>query len=147
MNIQRFFSNETFLWWMGILSLGLMIMGAVLLPLIILRLPSDFLSGNGNVEKRRFPRMKFRSRFYAMNRNLIGGLLILAGFAMLLAPGQGMIFILVGLGVMDFPQKKEMLMCLARQRHVLGAINRFRERFHRSPLRLPQDNDTQRDGE
>jgi hypothetical protein len=37
-------SHETLVWWTGSLSLGLLIAGVILLPILLVRLPGDYLS-------------------------------------------------------------------------------------------------------
>jgi hypothetical protein len=63
---------------------------------------------------------------------------VLAGIAMLLTPGQGILSIIVGLGMMDFPGKRAILLRVARQKRVLRAVNRLRRRFGRKPLAPPE---------
>ena len=41
-----------------------------------------------------------------IGRNLLGGLLILLGLIMLVTPGQGILTIVLGFTIMDFPGKK-----------------------------------------
>ncbi len=69
-------------------------------------------------------------------RNLIGGLMFLAGLVMAvpLVPGPGVLFMLIGVGLVDFPGKRALELRLLRQRHVLRSVNAIRARFGRAPL-------------
>ena len=69
-------------------------------------------------------------------RNVVGWLLFLVGIvlALPLVPGPGALFMLIGLGLVDFPGKRALQRRLLRERHVLLSVNRIRARFGRPPL-------------
>jgi hypothetical protein len=128
---------------MAVASLGLLVLGAILLPVVIVQLPRDLLLSDGQRGRRQFWHRSLRGRLYVVGRNLLGGLFVLAGIAMLLTPGQGILSIIVGLGMMDFPGKRAVLVRVARQKRVLRAVNRLRRRFGRKPLAPPESKATQ----
>lgn len=72
-------------------------------------------------------------------RNGAGMVLIAVGAALSIpgVPGQGVLTILVGLFLVDFPRRQELERALARRAGVLPALNRLRVRFDRAPLRPP----------
>jgi hypothetical protein len=72
-------------------------------------------------------------------RNGTGVLLVALGAVMSIpgVPGQGLLTILVGLFLVDFPRRQELERALARRPGVLPALNRLRTRFGRAPLRPP----------
>jgi len=137
-----FFANETLLGWMAVASLGLLILGAILLPVVIVQLPSDLLLAEDQHQQRRFWNRSLQGRLYVIARNLLGGLFLLAGIAMLLTPGQGIVSIIVGLGMMDFPRKRAVLVQVARRERILRTINRLRRRFGREPIKTPEARDS-----
>ncbi len=53
---------------------------------------------------------------------------------MLVLPGQGIITLLVGLMLLEFPGKQRLLQRVLGQRQVLRAVNRLRQRAGRGPL-------------
>lgn len=73
-------------------------------------------------------------------RNLIGGLMFLAGLVMAvpLVPGPGLVFMLIGAGLVDFPGKRALELRLLRRRHVLRSVNGIRARFGRAPLQTSE---------
>lgn len=73
-------------------------------------------------------------------RNFVGGLMFLAGLVMAvpLVPGPGVLFMLIGVGLVDFPGKRALELKLIRQRHVLRSVNGFRARFGRAPLQTSE---------
>ncbi len=71
-------------------------------------------------------------------KNAIGALMIILGIAMSLpgVPGQGILTILLGVMLMDFPGKRHLEYKLISRPKVFGAINRLRNKFGKPPLIL-----------
>lgn len=134
---QWLLAYEDILWPLGLFSLVFLFVGAVLLPVVVIRLPSDYLLRGKRSFRRRFARMTIGGRVYLLLKNVFGGLLVLAGVVMLVTPGQGLISIAVGIGLLDIPRKHRLLKLLVGRPGVLRTINRFRARFDRPPLQPP----------
>ncbi len=98
---------------------------------VVLALPADYFERNQTV------RMSWTLRRIA--RNLAGVLLVVAGAVLSIpgVPGQGLLTMLAGVLLVDFPQRQRMERALARRAAVLTALNRLRTRFGRAPLRPP----------
>jgi len=77
-----------------------------------------------------------RAAAIRIGRNILGWLLILAGIAMLVLPGPGLVVMLVGITLADFPGKRPLQLWILSRRHILGPINRLRKRFGREPLKV-----------
>ncbi len=69
----------------------------------------------------------------------MGLVLVLAGLAMLVLPGQGLLTLVIGLGLLNFPGKSSLIRRLLGQNKVLGTINRLRARVKKEPLAAPTD--------
>jgi hypothetical protein len=69
-------------------------------------------------------------------KNVVGIVLLLAGFAMLFLPGQGLLTMLIGVSLMDFPRKRELEAKMVGQPTLLGVINAMRHRYGKPPLTL-----------
>jgi hypothetical protein len=65
-------------------------------------------------------------------------LLVLLGVALSLpgVPGQGLITILIGVMLLDFPGKRELERKIISRPAVLSNVNKLRNKFSRPPLRL-----------
>lgn len=76
-----------------------------------------------------------------LTRNLLGVILVIVGVFLSLpgVPGQGILTILVGIMVLDFPSKRRLVAKLVRRPGVLRSINRLRNRFGKPPLVLDTD--------
>jgi hypothetical protein len=72
-------------------------------------------------------------------RNAVGAVLVVVGAALSLpgVPGQGVLTILVGLFLVDFPRRRQLERALVGRPGVLLALNRLRARCKRRPLRPP----------
>lgn len=73
-------------------------------------------------------------------KNLLGAFLVLLGVAMSLpgVPGQGLLTILLGVMLLDFPGKRTLELKLVSRPKVFSAINRLRAKFDRPPLVLDE---------
>jgi hypothetical protein len=74
-------------------------------------------------------------------KNLLGAVFVLAGIAMLVLPGQGLLTMFVGIALVDFPGKRALERKIIAKPMVLHAINRLRQRFNRPPLLLGETED------
>jgi hypothetical protein len=71
-------------------------------------------------------------------KNLLGLLLVALGIVMSIpgVPGQGILTILLGIMLLDFPGKRDLEHRLVSQPRVLDAINKLRHRFGKDCLVL-----------
>jgi hypothetical protein len=76
-----------------------------------------------------------------VGRNLAGIVLIVVGAALSIpgVPGQGVLTMLAGVFLVDFPQRRRLERALIARPGVLPRLNRLRARFGRPPLRPPSD--------
>ena len=109
------------------LSLAMFLGMLVAIPWIIRRLPADH-----------FVRPRAKAALpKTIARNVVGTLLIVAGLAMLVLPGQGILTILLGLSIVDLPVKRRIFRWLLRRPGVAHAVQRMRERGGQPALILP----------
>ena len=105
----------------------------VAVPIVICRLPRDIYV------RRRTPRTRPAGLGVALTlaRNLAGLAIIAAGILMLVLPGQGLLTIVIGVALVDFPGKSTLERRLIGHRRVIDAMNAVRRRFGRPPLDPP----------
>ena len=72
-------------------------------------------------------------------KNAVGAVFLLAGFAMLFLPGQGILTMLIGISLLDFPGKRKLEAKIIGQHTVLQALNAMRAKFGKPPLTLAPD--------
>ena len=128
----------------GTLLLGLVIWLAATLvtlavaALIVVRLPpSYFAEDDAHHGARIAPWRSLR----ALAHNAFGLSLVVLGLLMSIpgVPGQGLLTVLIGLMLLDFPGRRRLEKALARRRSILAAMNRIRARFGHPPLLPPPD--------
>jgi hypothetical protein len=107
----------------------------IAIPMILVRLPADYFDT-------RTPRHWMKDHHPVLRlsglivKNIVGIVFLLAGFAMLFLPGQGVLTMLIGISLMDFPKKRELEAKMVGQPTVLGVINSMRQKFGKPPLTL-----------
>lgn len=105
---------------------------------VLVRLPADHF-----VRPRRTWREAWSGSFWrklgTVSRNLLGIVLLVAGGIMSIpvVPGPGLLTILIGLYLVDFPGKQRLQRQVLQIRRIRGPVNRLRARFGRPPLELP----------
>ena len=130
-------SHPDVLFWTGLFSIIAFVGSLLLIPWLCVRLPSDHFmpqTSTAAVHPVRHPVTRL-SLFFL--KNLVGWLLLAAGIAMLVMPGQGILTILIGLMLISFPGKRALESRLLRLPGVLPAINAIRARSKVPPLELP----------
>jgi hypothetical protein len=110
----------------------------IAIPLILVRLPADYFDT-------RTPRHWMKDHHPVLRllgvlvKNVVGVVFVLAGFAMLFLPGQGLLTILIGVSLMDFPKKRALEAKMVGQPTLLGVINSMRLKFGKPPLTMAPD--------
>jgi len=136
--LEWFRAHQVVTGWLFGLSVAMFLGSLVLLPILVSRIrPDYFLSRQPPPES--WGDRHAASRFVVLAiKNALGLVLLVAGIAMLVLPGQGVLTILVGISLLDFPGKRRLELRIVRQRRVLRAINWMRARAGRPPLILPE---------
>jgi hypothetical protein len=108
--------------WLVSTIVSMLIAGAVLLTL-----PEDYLREGDRSQRHWAARIV---------RTVIGVLLVAVGIVLSVPgiPGQGILTILAGLTLVEFPGRHRVIRALLGRPYVLHAVNRFRARFGRRPF-------------
>lgn len=138
--IEWFQANDTILWWLGGISVLTFVGTLVMVPIMVVRIPFDYFS-----HPERQPTFVFRfgillGILLLVLKNLLGLVLLLAGIAMLVLPGQGLLTIFVSLTLLNFPGKYRLERWVISRRPVFRSINWIRQRRGHRPLdaRIPE---------
>jgi hypothetical protein len=127
--------HEGLLYWLGIVSVLSLVASVIAIPILIARLPEDYFC-----HRRRHPVAedgRSPARLVGTTlKNLFGGLLVLAGILMLALPGQGVLTILIGLTIMNFPGKYRLERWIVGKGAVLRALNWIRGKAGKPPLQV-----------
>lgn len=131
--------------WVAIVSSLVFLISLLTIPILLALIPEDyFLEYDDYLShwKKSRPILRFLVLFL---RNLLGFLLILVGLVMLIAPGQGVLTILLGVACSTFPGKRTLELRLLRQKKVSESINWIRWKFDKPPLKLPAESSSAAD--
>lgn len=118
-------------------SVATLIVSFIAVPIIIRGLPYDyFLEDSEKADEIREQHPVLRILFRIL-KNLIGGILAIGGLIMFLTPGQGVLTLLIGLLLMDFPGKRGLEIRLMKLKPVKKTVDWIRSKGEKQPLVLP----------
>ena len=113
-------------WGLAIFSVLAVCASVIFVPRFLASLPADYLQAKWHAPP--------KSPVLRVLRNLLGVVLVLLGVAMLLLPGQGLLTLLVGILLVDFPGKHRLVARLLSRPKVLGVVNKLRAHKNAPPL-------------
>lgn len=128
--------HQALVWTVGSASVAIFIASLLIIPALVVRIPPDYFTHETRPPSPWANQHPFVRLAILVGKNLLGGVLMLAGIAMLVLPGQGLLTLLVGFFLVDFPGKYRFEKWLIAQRYILRPINWLRNRRGRMPLRV-----------
>ncbi len=125
-----------FLWivGLGVASFGFTLM---LIAYLIVQLPATYFL-DSHVRQLWIDQHKVIRWSGTILKNLLGVVLILLGGALSIPgiPGQGLLTILIGVILLDFPGKRRLERAILRRPRIRSRLDRLRQRYGKAPLRL-----------
>lgn len=135
----RLREHEEWLAWIGFASLATVIVSAIAVPILIRRMPADyFLEDSAGSEWMRRQHPAWRVTLLIL-KNVFGAILVVGGLIMFVTPGQGILTLVAGILLLNFPGKRRFEIWLVSRKPVHGAIDWIRRRADRPPILLPSD--------
>jgi len=123
--------------WATALSLFTLVVSLLILRAVILRLPRDYFLPVNAPERALASWPEGWRALGLLLKNLGGALVILVGVLMCFGPGQGLLTILIGVSLVDFPGKRKIEVFLIKRPTIHRPLNWFRERKGEEPLLIP----------
>jgi len=127
------------LWWFAGVSMVALLLGLLAGSWLVARIPEDYFCT-------RRPKPLLNRRLHPLlawglviARNALGLLFVFAGIVMLFTPGQGVLTLLLGLMLMNYPGKFALERWMLRRQLVLRMLNVFRRHKGCRPLIRPPD--------
>ncbi len=127
-------NHENLLLGLTIVSILGFIASILLIPWLVTKIPADYFT---HPKRQKLPwgdQPQIIRFFFIFLKNIIGVLLLIGGITLLFLPGQGIVTILIGLLIMDFPYKYKFETWIIRHPFVLKSINRLRAKAKKRPL-------------
>jgi hypothetical protein len=107
------------------------VVSLIFTPFLVSKIPHDYFT---NPQYHKLEIKHFGHLIFVVLRSVFGFLLILLGVAMLFTPGQGILAIIVGLFLMEFPGKKRLEHKIIENEITFKSLNWMREKFKKPPL-------------
>jgi len=133
--------HDTLLWWLGLASVVMFIGSLLIMPWLVARLPADYFVRHKRPPSPIAQQQPAMRILVLIIRNLLGIILFIAGIAMLILPGQGILTLLVALMLMTFPGKYRLERWAVKRRGVMKSINWLRAKAKRGPMEMPVNGD------
>ncbi len=122
--------------WATPVSLLTLLATIVLLPILVARLPQDYFFREHRQPRPHTGHWLLRLALMIV-KNLLGTVLLVAGLAMIVLPGPGVVTVLASFALLDVPGKYHLERWLVSRPQVRAAITQMRERAGQPPLHLP----------
>ena len=126
-------NNEILLAVLGASGLLLFVASLIAIPIIFAYMPEDYFVRVAEG----FPGRKPLRQVLHVLKNIFGAVLVLGGLILLILPGQGILTIIIGISLVDFPGKHRLQIRLVRMPNVRRSVEWLRSKVHHKPLILP----------
>ena len=126
--------HQYLLVWMGIGSAFVFVISLLSLPWLVAQIPDDYF-----VPKKRRPtqwkaRQPLVRLMILVGKNCLGYVLLVGGMLMLFLPGQGLLTMVTGLLLIDYPGKFRLERRLVNTPAVRKSLNWLRAKANKPPL-------------
>jgi hypothetical protein len=113
------------------------IVNLAIVTFILVKLPTDYFKKNRKTKFWAGPRPAVHAA-KVIGKNLLGVLLVAIGIVLSLpgVPGQGLLTVLLGVMLVDFPGKRTVEQKLLKRPAITNGITRLRAKFGKPPLEL-----------
>ena len=129
-------AQDASFWWLVSSPAVFFVLTLIGTPVLAVRIPADYFAKGKRQKKPGADLPPSLRPAFKIGKNVLGALLVVAGVAMLVLPGQGVFAILIGIVLLDFPGKRRVLRWIVSRPSVLRSINKLRRRHGRPPLVL-----------
>jgi hypothetical protein len=121
----------------ALIFLGTFILSLAIVSIVLVKLPADHFSKSHKTKLWSGPNPALHAA-KVIGKNVLGALLVIVGIVLSIpgVPGQGLLTILLGIMLLDFPGKHRLEHKLLSRPGVVNTINRLRGRFGKPPLEL-----------
>ncbi len=132
--------HENAFWWIGVLSIATFVGTLIVIPILVIHIPADYFKREKQKTVHCLGQYSLIRLPFLVLKNIIGIIFVLAGFAMLFLPGQGLITILIGIMMLNFPGKLALERRIIQQPNILHAVNWMRAKANNPALQTPKLN-------
>jgi len=124
--------------WVAIGSVAMFVISLASMPFIVAQIPIDYFTHQGRHRMSQSNHHPIIRLLLAGLKNILGAILLMAGFIMLFTPGQGLLSILFGLMIMNYPGKYQLECWIIRKPVIFNAVTAMRTKQDKEPLLPPE---------
>lgn len=128
--------NQKLLWWLTASSLIVFVGTLIIVPLLLIRIPPDYFARAGKMKLPLAHCSPLMGVVAKVCKNALGVLFVITGIFMLILPGQGILTILAGAMLLNFPGKDKFIRWVVSRESVFQSINWLRKKGGRPPILL-----------
>jgi archaellum biogenesis protein FlaJ (TadC family) len=129
---------ETYGLWIAAGSVAMFVISIASMPSIVAQIPADYFTHHGRHRMSQSNHHPVIRLLLAGLKNILGAILLVAGFIMLFTPGQGVLAILFGLMIMNYPGKYRLECWIIGKPAIFNAVNTMRAKQNKEPLLPPE---------
>jgi hypothetical protein len=134
--LEFFNTHEGLFFYSTLIGLVGLLGSLIVVPWLLIKIPSDYFVAEKR-EKCPWGNCPPIIRLLLLViKNIIGVVLILSGIIMLFIPGQGILTIMAGIVLMDFPYKYKIMRKIIKNSNILRFINKLREKANQEPFKV-----------
>jgi len=123
-------AHKSWFVWLAVVSAVTLAASALLIPWFVAKLPADYFSRDDHPPAWAKAHPLLRIVLVA-GKNLLGLVLVALGALMLVLPGQGVLTIVAGIALIDFPRRHRLVQWIVSREAVMNALNWVRRRAKR----------------
>jgi hypothetical protein len=120
-------AHKAWFGWLAVISAATIAASALLIPWFVARLPTDYFSRDESPTPWANAHPVSRVLLLLL-KNVVGLVLVALGVLMLVLPGQGILTILAGIALIDFPGRHRLVRWIVARETVMSALNWVRRR-------------------
>jgi len=124
------------LFFLAWVSIGLLVVSLAIIPFIVIKMPEDYFLERHRVRVSKKSAYPVLAQLFTGLKNVVGFIFIIIGILMLVLPGQGILTILMGLFLMNFPGKYKFERKIVSIPKVLKSLNWIRAKANKSHLMI-----------
>jgi len=129
--LNIFAQFEDYIVFIVTVSALIFVVSLIFTPFLVSKIPHDYFT---NAKYHKLEIKHFGHLVAVVGRSILGFSLVILGFVMLFTPGQGILAIIVGLFLMEFPGKKRLERKIIGNEVTFRALNWMREKFKQPPF-------------
>lgn len=120
-------AHKSWFAWLAVISAMTLAASVLLIPWLVAKLPADYFARHEHPAAWADAHPLLRIVLLAA-KNLVGLVLIALGILMLVLPGQGILTIVAGIALVDFPRRHRLVQWIVARDPVMNALNWVRRR-------------------